>query len=193
MARKTDYTNSELITMLKSKAQQDQNTALNFIYQTFYPSVLVTLLKKGIPKEKIENCFQDAIIQTMLKIRKGEEVRNLKGYLWTIIRTQVFNNLETTETLEIVRIPDNATTKEFENTQLLDFVKNLFHNIKGNCWEVFELRYYSSTWEEIANILNESRGAAIMRYRRCIKDLISWMENRPRLKEELLTVLKHHN
>ncbi|MEM7373091.1 MAG: sigma-70 family RNA polymerase sigma factor [Bacteroidota bacterium] len=185
--------NEELIQQIISEKAQDQSEGLRYMYRTYHASFYAVLRRRGVEKETFEDCFQEAIIQIIQKLRKSEKIDNIGGYLRTIVFTQSLKKtvgLEKVDPMEIT-IPDPTPSPnlKLEQAQLTQYIQRLMNHVDMKCWEIFELRLNRIPWKEVSQILGISEGKGKMTHRRCMEKLIGWLEQRPRLFQDLLADL----
>mgnify|MGYP000748930623 CR=1 FL=1 len=200
---KSNYSDQQLITMLASNSKQEQNLALDLIYQLYYSKVERWVKDKKNIQNRAPDLFQEAVVALWKTIRKGTFKSNkIFPFLITICKYKWINELkklhDTTpitpeEMLLIEKLPTEKNS-EIERKECESYVSLVLKKVlKKNCIDVLTLFFFEEKKDkESASLLNYNNAKTVKATRnRCLKQLRTHLDKRPRFRKFMRNLFRY--
>jgi RNA polymerase sigma factor (sigma-70 family) len=148
-------------TILIKDFQDQEEDAIRYIYNQFYPLVLDHVLRYGGSAEDAQDVFQETIIALYKHIQKSDNyliTTDLKGYFFGIARNLFSAQKRYSEKLQrnIIEqtneIADNLDNSEFDE-ELEEIFLRCFSLLDPLDQRILTMFYEGKTYKEIANTL----------------------------------------
>ena len=174
------YSDDDLIKLLKSGLQSERTKALNHLYDLHYNGIRNYVLRNSGQNSDVKDLFQDVIIVFYEKLIDHDLkiTGSIKNYLYAVCRNIWLNRLRKSgkmvHTEHIENINDSYFDPQEETRTLeeLSFDK-LIEKLGDGCKEILTLFYYKKlSMKAIAQRLNlANEGVAKNKKARCIAKL----------------------
>lgn len=177
------YSDQELIHLLQSKDEQQEDIAIRDIYHQYYGLVESLVVKNSGNSEDAKSIFHDGLIAVIHQVQQQyfKLTSTLKTYLYSICRNKWLMELRKRKNKKEVQLiteyewipTENHIDKEIELDEGQKVLVKILQQIGEDCSQLIRLYYYlklkMSQITEQLNIPNEA--AAKNRKARCLKKL----------------------
>lgn len=182
MLGKKEYTDQELLKMLKGKKREAEK-AFSYIYEKHSQRIYAYCLRViGMP-EDANDVFQEAFYKFYDMVQRADSLQNIPGLLIRIARNLCLNFKR--DKKHNFNIDDyNFSTIEdgYEHKELLDLISNSLELLEFPYREVFILRQYQGlAYSEISELTGDSVSAVKNRFWRAKEKIKEVLE--PYLKD----------
>lgn len=186
------YTDTQLLTDLRSSDKVIQDRALVWLYKELYPVILKMIQKNSGSEEEAADIFQDAIVVFYEKVRKNDFALSctIKTYLYSVSKNIWYNNLKIKkrhinldDDIAEVPIDQNSLHVILENERDQILLK-MVSRLGENCRRILKLYYYDRLrMKEIAVKMKFANdNVAKNKKSKCLKKLKELVNQFPELK-----------
>jgi len=177
----SEYSDTEILKMLRSSSDSLRSKALRYIYDKLYPYIAGFIIKQGGLDSDIPDVFQNSLIAFYEKARNEdfELSGSIKNYVHGICRNLWFKRFrkENKEiSVEDVSRYESAEEEvnEVEQNRLQQLDK-YFLSLGASCQEILKLYYYKKmNMNQIAEVLSLANGSVAKNKKaRCMQKLKS--------------------
>lgn len=186
---KTQFTDQEIITVLKQQDSALENQVLRQLYLQYYGIIDHLIHKNSGKEDDTKQVFHDGLISFISKAKEDSFhlTSSIKTYLYSTCRNLWLYELRKRRNIKEIHLIEDVQWKSMElNTHKkleLDEGNDLLHlvlnKIEGNCLKIIELFYFAGKrMKEIMKELGvDTEDAMKARKLRCMKKLKSVIKN----------------
>jgi len=182
---------SELTTILKSDKKSSKEAAFAEIYNRYNNMVYNYCVKFLNNRNDAYDVFQDIFLNFIQYVNREGSVNNLKHFLLKSSRNSCINYIKKHKEkveLDLDKIDFYSEEIEYDKLEKLRYAISL---LEPSLKEVTILRYYEDlSYEEIANMINESLGVVRNRIYRGKKRIIEILEKLNKKDEKKIKINK---
>jgi len=184
----------QLINSIKNGSRKEVNKSIGTLYELNYSKVERYLLSKGSAREPVKDIFQEAILVVFRKIRSGHfrGDSTVSTYLFAICKNIWFKEVKRDGKLGALTSSSEFADHELSDEPAYELARRieLADVIKGlslECQEILVAFYYKkmSMKELKEHYQLDSIGAMKNRKYRCLKNLITIIENKNIKREDV--------
>lgn len=182
---------SELTTILQSDKKSSKEAAFAEIYNRYNHMVYNYCIKFLNNRNDAYDVFQDIFLNFIQYVNREGSINNLKHFLLKSSRNSCINYIKKhKEKVELDLDKIDFYSEEIEYDKL-DKLKYAISLLEPSLKEVTILRYYEDlSYEEIANMINESLGVVRNRIYRGKKRIIEILEKLNKKNEKKIKINK---
>jgi len=190
------YPDEKLIADLSTNDEYIINEAFYYLYKKYYTMAANFVKHNRGTEAEAEDVFQESLIAFYENIRnkkfRGEA--SIKTYLYATVRNTWYTYLKKNGNTLNIENPELSIASDVNepdasyNSELSDLINEMMDRIGDSCKKVLRYYYYDKlSMKEIQEKMNfgSARSAKTQKYK-CLKKLISLVEEKPGLKELLL-------
>ncbi len=188
----------KIIEALGGADESKTNEAFRYLYRSYFPMALKFVLQNNGNEAEAADVFQDVLIGFYQNIRKNRfrGDSTLKTYLYSMVRNlwlvklkrnQKTVNMDMGTEMKTLTSQSSTTSKEALN----QMVEKLLEEIGEKCRALLKRYYFDNySMSDIADSEGyENENSAKTQKYKCMKKLISLIEEKPHLKETIYDLL----